>query len=198
MIMKRLLAYLGVVLLACGCGLDELALSDAGGSLIEFSASKMRVITKAGDSAEPFAEGTNFRLFAVQNVDGVSDWTASGMKFHNVKGIGSDAGKVDYSIDGKKASYDVGRNLDFYGVTYGTGSDISVSGSSGSAPHVSVSMTDGKFPDLLYSDNLKNKNSSSGLLQMEFRHTLSKLKFEVLKQNEALDSDKKLENVVLK
>ena len=195
--MKRLLTYLGVVLLACGCGLDEPALSDVNGSQIELSASKMRIITKSGDEAESFSEGTLFRLFAVQNG---TDWSAAGTKFYNVEGVGDAAGNVDYSIgsDGKKASYDVGKNLDFYGVTYGTGSDISVSGSSGSAPHVSVSMTDSKFPDLLYSDNLKNKNSSSGLLQMEFRHTLSKLKFEVLKQNEALDADKKLDKVVLK
>ena len=197
MIMKRLLAYFGMFLLACGCGLDEPALSDAGGSLIEFSASKMRVITKAGDSAEPFDDGTNFRLFAVRNVDGVSDWTASGVKFHNVEGIGSDAGKVDYLIDGKKASYDVGRNLDFYGLTYGTSSEILITGDVGSAPSVSLSLNDGSFPDLMFSSNLKNKNSSSGLLQMEFRHTLSKLKFEVLKQDETADDDKKLTNVLL-
>ena len=120
-IMKRLLTYT-CVLLVCGCGLDELALSDAGGSLIEFSASKMRVITKAGDSAEPFDDGTNFRLFAVQNG---TDWSDAGTKFYNIEGTGDASGKVDYSIDGKKASYDVGRNLDFYGVTYGTESDIS-------------------------------------------------------------------------
>ena len=74
MIMKRLLAYIGVVLLACGCGLDEPALSDAGGSLIEFSASKMRVITKAGDSAAPFDDGTKFKLFAVEDSDGAHNW----------------------------------------------------------------------------------------------------------------------------
>ena len=198
--MKRMLAYIGVVLLACGCGLDEPALSDAGGSLIEFSALKMRIITKAGDSAEPFDDGTNFRLFAVQNVDGVSDWTASGMKFHNVEGIGSDAGKVDYSIDGKKASYDVGRNLDFYGLTYGTSSEVPITGDAGSAPAVSLSLAGDSFPDLMYSDNLKNKNSSSGLLQMEFRHTLSKLNIEVLKQDENADpeEDRKLVNAKLK
>lgn len=196
--MRRLLVYVGVAFLACGCGLDEPASPQAAGSPIEFSASKMRIITKAGDSAEPFAEGTNFRLFAVRNVDGVSDWTASGVKFHNVEGIGSDAGKVDYSIDGKKASYDVGKNLDFYGVTYGTSSEVPITGAAGSAPTASLSLDDGPFPDLMYSSDLKNKNSSSGLLQMEFRHTLSKLKFEVLKQNETGDTDKKLEKVVLK
>ena len=89
MIMKRLLAYFGVVLLACGCGLEEPALSDAGGSPIEFSASKMRVITKAGDSAEPFAEETNFRLFAVQSGTG---WASDGTKFYNIEGTGGASG----------------------------------------------------------------------------------------------------------
>ena len=195
MIMKRLLAYFGVVLLACGCGLDEPAFSDAGGSLIELSASKMRVITKAGDSAETFVEGTDFRLFAVQSGTG---WASDGTKFYNIEGTGGASGKVDYSIDGKKASYDVGRNLDFYGLTYGTSSEVSIIGDAGSAPEVSVSLSEGRFPDLMYSNNLKNKNSSSGLLQMEFRHTLSKLKFEVLKQDETEDDDKKLTNVCLK
>ena len=197
MIMKRLLAYFGVVLLACGCGLDEPAFSDAGGSLIELSASKMRVITKAGDSAETFVEGTDFRLFAVQSGTG---WASDGTKFYNIEGTGGASGKVDYLIDGKKASYDVGKNLDFYGVTYGTSSEVQVDGSAGSAPTVSVSLSGNAFPDLMYSDNLKNKNSSSGLLNMEFRHTLSKLKFEILKQDESSDpvGDRKLENVTLK
>ena len=192
--MKRLLAYIGVVLLACGCGLDEPVLPGAGGSQIEFSASKMRIITKAGDSAETFVEGTDFRLFAVQSGTG---WASDGTKFYNIEGTGGASGKVEYSIDGKKASYDVGRNLDFYGLTYGTSSEILITGDVGSAPTVSLSLTGGSFPDLMYSENLKNKNSSSGLLQMEFRHTLSKLKFEVLKQDETADDDKKLTNVLL-
>ncbi|MBR2128752.1 MAG: fimbrillin family protein, partial [Bacteroidales bacterium] len=192
--MKRLLAYIGVVLLACGCGLDEPVLPGAGGSQIEFSASKMRIITKAGDSAETFVEGTDFRLFAVQSGTG---WASDGTKFYNIEGTGGASGKVDYSIDGKKASYDVGKNLDFYGLTYGTSSEVPITGDAGSAPAVSLSLAGDSFPDLMYSDNLKNKNSSSGLLQMEFRHTLSKLKFEVLKQDETADDDKKLTNVLL-
>ena len=196
MIMKRLLAYFSMVLLACGCGLDEPALSDAAGSAIEFSASKMRIITKAGDQAEPFAEGTDFRLFAVQS--GTS-WSADGVKFYNQTGTGLSTGAVDYSIDGKKASYDVGKTLDFYGLTYGTSSAVAVDGSAGSVPEVSLSTgSDGTFADLMYSDNLKSRNSSSGLLRMEFRHALSRLSFEVLKQDETGDNDKKLENVVLK
>jgi len=191
--MRRMLTYLCVAVLACGCGLDEPALSDVGGSPIEFSASKLRIITKSGDTAEPFAEGTKLNLFAVQTG---TDWSAEGTKFYNKSGTVESSGKVSY---GEKASYDVGRNLDFYGVTYGSvSSPVQVSGEAGSSPVVYLSLSDNVFPDLMYSDNLKNKNSSSGLLTMEFRHTLSKLKFEVLKQDESGDVEKKLEDVVLK
>ena len=148
--MKRLLTYFGVVLLACGCGLDEPALSDVNDSQIELSASKMRIITKSGDEAESFSEGTRFRLFAVQNG---TDWSAAGTKFYNVEGVGDAAGNVDYSIDsdGKKASYDVGKNLDFYGVTYGsTGVDIEIEGASGEAPIVKLELDDNQFQDLMY------------------------------------------------
>ena len=197
MIMNRLLAYFGIVLLVCGCGLEEAVLQDICGSQIEFSASRMRIITKAGDSAEPFGNNTSFKLFGVQNG---SDWSEEGTKFYAIEGTGNESGIVNYSIDGKKASYDVGKNLDFYGVTYGTSSEVQVDGSAGSAPTVCVSLSGNAFPDLMYSDNLKNKNSSSGMLNMEFRHTLSKLKFEILKQDENSDpvGDRKLENVTLK
>ena len=75
MIMKRLLAYFGVFLLACGCGLDEPVLPGAGGSQIEFSASRLRIITKAGDTAEPFAGGTKFKLFAVEDSSDDHNWS---------------------------------------------------------------------------------------------------------------------------
>ena len=174
-------------------------LNNANDGNIEFTTSKMRIITKAGDEAKKFTSGTKFRLFAVQNG---TDWSAAGTKLYDVEGTGDDTGYVDYSIiengKEKKASYDVGKNLDFYGVTYGTSDNVPVVGNVGNHPKVTISLSNNTFPDLMYSSNLKNKNSSSGLLNMEFRHALSKLKFEVLKQDETADDDKKLTDVVLK
>ena len=189
MIMKRLLAYFGMFLLACGCGLDEPALSDAGGSLIEFSASKMRVITKAGDSAEPFDDGTKFKLFAVEDSDGAHNWSNTVLYDRSgvlASGLVSYGDKVSYGVDPLNV-------LDFYGVTNGTESEVPVSGPEGQTPKVAVVCgTDGRLPDLMYSDNLKSKTSASGRLEMEFRHTMAKLNIEILKQDETLDSDKKL------
>ena len=195
MIMKRLLAYFCVVLIACGCGLDELALSDAGGPLIVFSASKMRVITKAGDSAEPFAEGSLFKLFAVEASEGSHDWTNT--LLYDRGGVET-SGTVAY---GDKVSYGVAplNVIDFFGVTYGDGSSVDVSGNIGDEPVVQVAAgQDGTLPDLMYSDNLKAKTSSSGLLRMEFRHAMSKINFEILKQDESGDDDQKLTDARLK
>ena len=196
--MIRNLIYVLLVLLVCSCGLDEFEVPSAEESSIEFTSSKMRIITKSGDQAQTFDDGTAFSLFAVRSG---TDWNSAGTKMYNISGTGDSSGNIDYSIDGtgKKASYDVGQNLDFYGVTLGTPSTVGVSGSPGEAPVVLLALdASGRFPDLMYSDNLKNKNSSSGLLNMEFRHALAKLKFEVMKQDESGDSDKKLENAVLK
>ena len=187
---------MSLAVLVCSCRLEEEAYVNEGTGTIEFMASRMNVVTKAGDYAETFAEGTDFRLFAVQS--GTS-WDAGNVKFYNITGTGSTNGYVDYAIDGKKASYDVGKNLDFYGLTYGSSESVLVSGGGGSSPAVKTGIgTDGKFPDLMYSANLKNRNSASGTLQMEFRHAMARLNFEILKQDETSDSDKKLENVVLK
>ena len=193
--MKRILTYICLIVLVCSCGLEEMHIVPDNSSEIEFTSSRMRIITKAGDDAQKFDEGTRFRLFAVQNG---TDWSQGGIKFYNQEGVSDADGSIEYSIDGKKASYDVGKNLDFYGLTYGSaGMDVEVEGSAGTAPVVNLALADNQFPDLMYSSNLKNKNSASGLLHMEFRHTLAKLKFEVLKQNEAEDNEKQLENVVL-
>ena len=187
---------MSLAVLVCSCGLEEEAYVNEGTGTIEFMASRMNVVTKAGDYVETFAEGTDFRLFAVQS--GTS-WDSGNVKFYNITGTGSTNGYVDYAIDGKKASYDVGKNLDFYGLTYGSSESVVVSGGGGSSPAVKTGIgTDGKFPDLMYSANLKNRNSASGTLQMEFRHAMARLNFEILKQDETSDSDKKLENVVLK
>ena len=196
MIMKRLLAYFGMFLLACGCGLDEPALSDAGGSLIEFSASKMRVITKAGNSAEPFDDGTKFKLFAVEDSDGAHNWSNTVLYDRSgvlASGLVSYGDKVSYGVDPLNV-------LDFYGVTNGTESEVPVSGPEGQTPKVAVVRgTDGRLPDLMYSDNLKSKTSASGRLEMEFRHTMAKLNIEILKQDESADpeGDRKLESAFL-
>ncbi len=192
---KIVLCIIALVFVAASCSLEEPVNDNATGNEIEFCAIKQRIITKSGDDSQMFPSGTKFNLFAV-GTD--TEWSAQETKFYNQIGISDEDGNVDYSIDGKKASYDIDQNLDFYGLTYNSSQEVNIIGEKGEIPVVNLSLSANQFPDLMYSDNLKNKNSSSGILNMEFRHTLSKLKFEVLKQDESADADKKLENVVLK
>ena len=166
---------------------------DAGG--IEFSASRMRIITKSGDQAEPFSDGANFRLFAVESSGSGHDW--SNTLIYNREGR-EETGKVAY---GEKVSYGVAplNVLDFFGVTYGSSIPVNVSGIPGETPKVEITEDQyGVLPDLMYSDNLKAKTSSSGVLRMEYHHAMAKINFEVLKQSEDGDTDKKLTNAKLK
>ena len=190
----RSILLLAALVMAGSCVEEDPVVPSVGDTPIEFSASKMRVITKVGDKADPFDEGTKFRLFAVEDANDTHNWSNAVM--YNRSGEMS-SGMVSY---GDKVSYGVEplNILDFYGVTYGTSSDITVSGNLGVIPKVSVEPQTGSLPDLMYSDNLKSKTSASGLLQMEFRHAMSKLNIEILKQDESADQDKKLENAVLK
>ena len=85
---------MSLAVLVCSCGLEEEAYVNEGTGTIEFMASRMNVVTKAGDYVETFAEGTDFRLFAVQS--GTS-WNSGNVKFYNITGTGSTNGYVDYA-----------------------------------------------------------------------------------------------------
>ena len=65
---------LTALVVAGSCSMKESVMPPAYVNEIEFSASRMRIITKAGDQAEPFEEGTSFRLFAVEASEGSHDW----------------------------------------------------------------------------------------------------------------------------
>ena len=186
---------LTALVVAGSCSMKESVMPPAYVNEIEFSASRMRIITKAGDQAEPFEEGTSFRLFAVEASEGSHDWMNT--LLYDREGV-EISGTVAY---GDKVSYGVAplNVIDFFGVTYGDGSSVDVSGNIGEEPVVQVAAgQDGTLPDLMYSDNLKAKTSSSGLLRMEFRHAMSKINFEILKQDESGDDDQKLTDARLK
>lgn len=199
----RSILLLAALVMAGSCVEEDPVVPSVDGDQIEFSASKMRVITKAGDSAEPFAEGTRFKLFAVEDSDGAHNWSNTVLYDRSgtlVSGVVSYGDKVSYGVEPLNV-------LDFYGVTCGDESDVYISDSEGNEPQAGdVPMvavkpdTDGRLPDLMYSDNLKSKTSASGRLEMEFRHTMAKLNIEILMQDENADpeEDRKLVNAKLK
>ncbi len=193
---KRYLIYLILTLIVCSCGLEDTTAGYAPDVPIEFKTSKVRVITKSGDDAQKFDIGTKYKLFAVAAAEGTDDWGNTIM--NDIEGEESAQGVIDY---GEKKSYGLFpcNILNFYGVTYGNTESVTVASNAYGNRVVNVSLkTDGTLEDLMYSNNLKSKNASSGILNMEFAHTLSKLKFEIIKQDETADADKKLTNATLK
>lgn len=191
--MRHILLLSAVLIVTGSCALEDPVVPSVDNMPVEFTSSRMRIITKAGDEAQRFPDGTRFKLFAVQASSGPHDW--SNTVLYDREGTES-SGTVNY---GEKVSYGVAplNVLDFYGVTYGSGSSVPSVASDGGVPKVSVSMTSGSLPDLMYSDNLKSKTSSSGLLNLEFRHAMSRLNIEILKQDESHDAIKQLEGAVV-
>lgn len=191
--MRHILLLSAVLIVTGSCALEDPVVPSVDNMPVEFISSRMRIITKAGDEAQRFPDGTRFKLFAVQSSSGPHDW--SNTVLYDREGTES-SGTVNY---GEKVSYGVAplNVLDFYGVTYGSGSSVPSVASDGGVPKVSVSMTSGSLPDLMYSDNLKSKTSSSGLLNLEFRHAMSRLNIEILKQDESHDAIKQLEGTVV-
>ena len=186
--MKKILhIFIGSLILAAGsCTLEgpeeRLGMSDK----VELSGTRMRIITKNGDMAESFHPGTVYRLFAVNMENGAYDWGNATM--YDKPGTETDGHDIDY---GEQVSYPAGKTLDFYGVTFGTEESVPVT--TGGAP--SVQMQNPPFKDLMWSDNLKQRNATYGKLTMEYRHALSKISFEVMKQDESDAQNKRLGGV---
>ena len=193
--LKENILLITALIVTGSCSMKESAMPHADEKAIELSATRMRVITKVGDQAEAFEDGTSFRLFAVEASAGAHDWTHTLLYDREGK---EESGMIAY---GEKVSYGVAplNVIDFFGVTYGDGTPVEVSATSGSAPAVQVvADSQGVLPDLMYSDNLKAKTSASGVLNMEYHHAMAKVNFEILKQSEENDTDKKLTDAKLK
>lgn len=194
MVKTAKISLYAILLMASSCRLEEPVIMPIDAIPIEFVSSKASIITKAGEKDLRFEDGTKFRLFAVATSDGMHNW--SNVVVYDREGIET-SGRIAY---GEKVSYGVAplNVLDFYGVTYGNSDDVEVTGSIGTAPEVSIEAgADGLMPDLMYSDNLMAKSSSSGLLNMEYHHAMARLNFEIIKQDETTDNVKELENAVL-
>ena len=150
--------------------------------LAVFCASNSRMITKSGLEYEDFEIGTKYLLYGVET-SGTYDWANAIM--NKTQSYETDRHLIHY---GKDLHFQ-GRTIDFYGATIcSTEDDYPADNtSSGSAPMISLSMENDVLDDLMYSNNLKNCTRTSGLLQMDFIHALSKIQVEVSKQNDSDD-----------
>lgn len=178
---------LAFALWMAACTSEEPVLSVEGGQPIELSGQKSHLITRAGDEKEEFDVGTRYWLYGVGTGEYANTWTEGTETANNTIDYGT---VISFGSD----------PMDFYGVTYGSTTELP---DEMDATNISVKETvvEDKLPDLMFSNNLTNQTVNNGYrLEMDFKHAMSKLKFMIVKQDESEDEEgeKKLESVTLK
>lgn len=186
------------LLAACsGDILDGGRVATAQGDRISLSAERMHILTRAGDDYQLFDEGTAFTLFALDTDNGSlaeADWTTA--RIADEEGTAEAGGGIRYSPEASFGS----SPIDLFGLTCGTPAKPTVVIPEKGSPTIELQrQDDGTLPDLMLSNNVKGATASDGILRMEFRHALSMLTFEVVKQVEADDdTDRRFDDARLK
>ena len=190
-------AVIAVSLLAA-CSTEEVLDAQQEQDFLNLSASKIQVTTKAPTTPalEDFNPGTKYSIYGY----------VSGTK-ENLWGKGKANPRLctetaDHAID--YWTGEAGQTIDkislgtktaeFYGFTYGSDKKIDGTAYLTTEPNkikIAADNTTKKVEDLMFSNNLKNCNSSQGTLQMNFKHAMSKLKFEIFKDPETNYADSK-------
>lgn len=155
---------------------------------LAFCASNARMITKSGLEYESFEVDTKYLLYGVE-VAAEYDWANAVLNKARCH-----ENKDHYIYYGPDLHFNE-KTYDFYGATIcSTGNRYpDDTAPADSKPVIRLSMVNNVLDDLMYSGNLKGCTRTSGLLQMNFIHALSKIQVEVSKQN---DSDK-LANAII-
>lgn len=179
--MKWRLSYMlllaGLVSGACSDAVSLDGDRNDGQDVIAFSASNARMITKSGLEFENFDVDTRYLLYGVEAA-AEYDWENSAI-MNGVQAYETADHFISYGND----LHFRDRTYDFYGVTV-CSTDILPTMTATPGPSVTLSMNEGVLDDLMYSNNLKGCDRTSGLLQMDFIHALSKIQVEVSKQSD--------------
>lgn len=144
---------------------------------VSFAANSSRMVTKSGLEYTWFDEGTRYLLYCM-DADKAGDWSSGSLVMDGRQGQETAEHLIDYGPD----MHFKGRNLDFYGITLCGTTDEDYP-QADLSPKFSFEVKDNSLPDIMYSNNLKSCTSKMGILQMNFTHALSKLEFEVSKQD---------------
>ena len=173
-----------VAVLVTGCTPEEEHIPAQGGDSFTLSSSEEQAITRAGDvSVNHFTAGTKYRLYGLIG----SSWSGRLSTMNGQEGtevVDADGThQIEYlSTDTDEDRFE-GRILDFYALTYGN-TTLPVCGSEADGVPVCnvTSSAGGALPDLRRAVLTGQSGINSGVITLPFKHTLSKLKFEVVKQ----------------
>lgn len=173
-----------VAVLVTGCTPEEEHIPAQGGDSFTLSSSEEQAITRAGDvSVNHFTDGTKYLLYGLIG----SSWSSRLSTMNGREGtevVGADGThQIEYlSADTDEDRFE-GRTLDFYALTYGNTTLPACSSEADGVPVCNVtSSAGGALPDLRRAVLTGQSGINSGVITLPFKHTLSKLKFEVVKQ----------------
>lgn len=179
---------LTVLLSACSSQLpSDPSMSE---DVLTLSASQIQVTTQTRSQFTAFDEGVKYSISATYA--GSDDWNnalwSPNPRVCMEKKRGN-AGYIDYysNYGGQLVSLGM-KSVDFYGLTYDSPTKeiqtVDYDTKDPSKIKVSPDKVTGEIGDLMFSNNLKDCNSSQGVLQMNFKHATSRIKFEIYKQDE--------------
>ena len=180
--------YAVLIVLGYACTQEELIDLPRENDTLSLSASKKDAIVKA--TTTNFEVGTLYSIYAM--IEGSTDWKQSIWKPNPKACTEADDNTINY---GDAVSLGM-KNVDFYGVTYDSKTKtINATDYISSDPTKIKIMPDNgtnKFGDLMYSNNLKSRNSSDGILQMNFKHVMSKIQFTIYKDEKKFSPEKRI------
>lgn len=189
---KIWIGLLGVLAAGCTTENDDICLPEANDGF-KLASSEEQIITRSGDEILHFAENTKYLLYAVKS----NTWGSYHDGLDGAEGTETATHYISYRVNEDRFS---GEELSFYALTYGNGTKpVCQSMTSDNVPLCKLAQDASTkiLPDLRRA-YLPDRNSmKSGVQLLPFRHTLARLKFEVVKQDEGTDVTHLLDNIIL-
>ena len=199
----KYIIFAAAAVLSVGCNKSNVD-QPLSGDAIRFGASyRTEVFTKAGSQSgvTNYDEGTSYLLFAVGSQAAAADYRwVSGKGFQNAPQVGTESDLHAISYE-PVANFRPGTTLDFYALTYGNTTTPAVDAdlADGVTPTITIAEASDRLPDLMHSNEVKNRTAAHGQILLPFDHATAALNFLISKQDESGDEEanKQLSNVKL-
>ena len=200
---KYIIFAAAAVLSVVGCNKSNVD-QPLSGDAIRFGASyRTEVFTKADPQpgTSNYDEGTSYLLFAVGSQASAADYNwVSDNGFSNAPQTGTETDLHAISYE-PVANFRPGNLLDFYALTYGstTTPALDAALADGTTPTITIAEASDRLPDLMHSNEVKNRTAAHGQILLPFDHATAALNFLVSKQDESGDpeANHQLNNVKL-
>jgi hypothetical protein len=199
----KYIIFAAAAVLSVGCNKSNID-QPLSGDAIRFGASyRTEVFTKAGSQVgtSNYDEGTSYLLFAVGSQAAAADYNwVSENGFQNAPQTGTESDLHAISYE-PVANFRPGNLLDFYALTYGntTTPALDADLADGVTPTITIAEASDRLPDLMHSNEVKDRTAAHGQILLPFDHATAALNFLVSKQDETEDpeANHQLNNVKL-